>query len=150
MWGGNSYNTSEKLYENSYLKSDMVQLAHHGNIGCEIALYKTIQGEVLWFPHNSSSYNGYVFSSSAHWRVKVDKYVARSLKTIKYIFVSGVYNKDTYKDYHDSITLEFTADGPNYNDIWGVNYRQTNKAVVSPVPFNSGTGKIVDSPVIKK
>lgn len=151
MWGGDTYNTSTGLYDNSYLTSDMVQLAHHGNIGCEIALYKTIQGEVLWFPHNSSAYNSYVHGSSTHWRAQVDKYVAKTLKTMKYIFVSGWYNDSkSFNEYHDSITLQFNEDGPDFNDIWGVNSRRTNKAVVSSVPFNSGTGKIVDSPVIKK
>ncbi len=151
MWGGDSYNPSTGLYDNSYLTSDMVQLAHHGNIGCEIALYRTIQGEVLWFPHNSNAFNSYVYGGSSHWRAQVDTYVARTLKTIKYIFVSGWYNSSkSFKEYHDSITLEFTADGPNYNDIWGVNYRQTNSSVVSKIPFNSGTGRVVDSPVIKK
>ena len=152
MWGGSSYNKTKEVYDNSYLKSDMVQLAHHGNIGCEIALYKTIQGEVLWFPHNSASYNSYCYSkSTSEWRVQVDRYVARTLKSIKYIFVSGWYNSSsTFMDYHDSITLQFTANGPNYSDIWGVNYRKSNSPVVSSVPFNSGTGKVVDSPVIKK
>ncbi len=151
MWGGDTYNTSTGLYENSYLTSNMVQLAHHGNIGCEIALYRTIQGEVLWFPHNSSAYNSYVHGGSTHWRAQVDKYVAKTLKTMKYIFVSGWYNDSkSFKEYHDSITLQFNADGPDFNDIWGVNYRKTNKAVVSSIPFNSGTGKIVDSPIIKK
>ena len=151
MWGGSSYDSATGLYKNSYLASDMVQLAHHGNIGCEIAIYKTIQAKVLWFPHNSSAYNSYVHGGSTHWRSLVDKYVAKKLPTIKYIFVSGWYNNSTsYTDYHDSITLQFNPNGPDYNDIWGVNCRKSTTPTVSAIEFNSGTGKVVDSPVIKK
>ena len=74
MWGG-TYNSSTGLYDNSYLKADMVQLAHHGNIGSEIAIYKTIQPVAVWFPNIASEYNRYTTNGTATWPFNVDYYV---------------------------------------------------------------------------
>ena len=153
MWGGSTYNTSTALYDGSYLKADMVQLAHHGNIGCEIALYKTIQSRVVWFPHNTDQYYKYV-SSSSGWPRNVDYFVVRSLSTVQYVYVSGAYvvSSGNPAAYHDTLTLEFTVNGPAYETsgkLWGIKYRATNSAVISNISYKT-TWALTTSPAYKK
>ena len=127
MWGGN-YNSSTTLYDGGYLKSDMVQLAHHGNIGCEVALYKTVQPEVVWFPNKGNSYNDYTQNGADIWARHVDSYVANTLPSVKYIVVSGRENGSFYI-HHDSVTVSFNANGiyfPTSNPAWGIKYDKTN------------------------
>ena len=138
MWGGR-YNTSTKLYDNSYLKADMLQLAHHGNIGCEIALYKSIQPEIVFFPHQSGSYNSYTQDSGTNWADVVDRFVINELSTVKYIVVSGM--NSTSSSYTDSVTVSFTADGisfPSSNPAWGIKYNKSTGAVTTAnISYNS-------------
>ncbi|MBE6554660.1 MAG: hypothetical protein E7663_00305 [Ruminococcaceae bacterium] len=42
-----------------YLKSDMVQIAHHGGNGSELELYKLVNAEVIWWPHSSATVKAY-------------------------------------------------------------------------------------------
>ena len=121
----------------AYLKSDMVQLAHHGNIGCEIALYKLAAPEVIWYPHSSSGYNGYVsHPGSSSWTYSVTDYVVRKLESVKYIYVSGCKGVSGT----ESLTLKFKADGnPDYENIYnpinGVKYTYiTDSVYASPSP----------------
>ena len=130
MWGGTSYNSTTNLYDGGYLKSDMVQLAHHGNIGCEIALYKTVQAEVVWFPHHAGAYNGYTQDSDQNWADVVDRYACNStssgLQTVKYIIVAGISGSS----YTDSITISFNENGIYFptsgNPAWGIKYNTTD------------------------
>ncbi|MBE6630084.1 MAG: MBL fold metallo-hydrolase [Ruminococcaceae bacterium] len=154
MWGG-SYNTSTKLYDGSYMQTDMVQLAHHGNIGCEVALYKSIQPTVVFFPHNHSSYNSYTQNGTNTWQRHVDSYVINSMSSVKYIVVAGMNSTST--SYTDSITISFNANGIYFpssgNPAWGIKYNKTTGAVtVANIAYNSsyyGT-RVSGSPVIKK
>ena len=162
MWGG-KYNTSTKLFDGSYLKTDMVQLAHHGNIGCEISLYKSIQPTVVFFPHYASSYNSYTQDSDKNWTDTVDRYVIRELPTVEYIVVAGIVGTS----YTDTITLSFTKDGINFpssNPAWGIKFdKNTGKVTNNNVTIKYNTKKfsfssfsyldityVNDSPVIKK
>ncbi len=99
-----------------YLQSDMVQLAHHGNIGSEIALYKTIQPTVVWYPHNSKGYNSWSGSpTSTKWPYNVSNYVVKDLASVKYIYVSGIYGVSGY----EGLTLPFDDSGtPIYDGIY--------------------------------
>ncbi|MBQ9802775.1 MAG: hypothetical protein IJW51_06880 [Clostridia bacterium] len=40
----------------SYLKSDMVQVSHHGSLGCEYAFYALTEAEILWWPTYLENY----------------------------------------------------------------------------------------------
>lgn len=162
MWGGN-YNSSSKLFDGGYLSSYMVQLAHHGNIGSEIALYKTVQPTVVFFPHYSSSYNSYTQNGTTSWARTVDSYVINDLSTVKYIIVAGIVGTS----YTDSITISFNKDGIYFPDrpsffnwnpgdpAWGIKYDKTTKTVTNAnvsIAYNTesyGT-KVNKSPVIKK
>ena len=45
----------------SYLETEIVQLAHHGNIGCERILYKTINAKAVYFSHDGDSFQSYMY-----------------------------------------------------------------------------------------
>ncbi|MBE6630082.1 MAG: MBL fold metallo-hydrolase [Ruminococcaceae bacterium] len=141
MWGGSSYNTSTKLYDGGYLQADMVQLAHHGNIGCEIALYKTIRPAIVWFPHNSGAYDNYVNgSNTTSWPYNVDRFVCRELSTVKFIIVSGNNNANST----DTVTMSFTASGPSTSGskpFWGIKYNKST-GEVSTETFGCNTKNV--------
>lgn len=107
-----------------YLQSDMVQLAHHGNIGCENALYKLISPTVIWYPHNSGGFNGYANASKKNqWPHNVTYYVTRTLESVKYIYTEGIAGRAGT----EALTLKFKADGTGdydnvYNPIKGTKY----------------------------
>ena len=115
----------------AYLKSDMVQLAHHGNIGCEIALYQITAPAVIWYPHGSGAYNKYASKPGSNvWAYSVTDYVVRKLSSVQYIYLS----------YCDKVagtqatTLVFKADGNMdheniYNPITGVKYTYVTNSV---------------------
>ena len=72
----------------SYLKSDIVQLAHHGNIGCEKEVYTAIFPTVVFFPNNYAAYKTYTQSNSSTWNYQVDRYVVNQLESVQYIYVA--------------------------------------------------------------
>lgn len=94
-----------------YLKSDIVQLAHHGNIGSEKAIYETIQPTVVLFPNCRESFDIYTDPArrTKAWNYDVDQYVVYDLDSVKYIYVS---------DEERHTTLKFKAEGPNYDNIY--------------------------------
>ena len=157
MWGG-AYDATTGLYDGGYLKADMVQLAHHGNIGCEVALYKTVQPEVVWFPHNSSSYNSYTQNGTDVWTRHVDSYVIKTLPTVKYIVVSGMNSSS----YTNSVTISFNENGiyfPEHgaeNPAWGIKYNNTTGNYTSvEIAYNTHLSmyditRAYNSPVISK
>lgn len=119
-----------------YMKSDMVQLAHHGNIGCENALYKLISPTVVWYPHSSSGFNGYINASKKdQWPHSVTNYVVRVLESVKYVYVEGVSGRAGT----EALTLKFKADGTAdynniYNPITGSKYSYTKTFYVTTTP----------------
>ncbi len=72
----------------SYLQSDIVQLAHHGNIGCEKAVYEAISATTVLFPHNYGSFSNYTAGKSDKWNFKVDYFVVREQESVQYVFVA--------------------------------------------------------------
>jgi len=102
-----------------YLKSDISQVAHHGNIGCEQELYAVIAPAGLLFNNDKTGFLSYIWgtTSSTNPEVKhayaVDQYVVRgaamngkTLKSVRYVWaaVAGTYT-----------TLRFTAAGAQYD-----------------------------------
>ncbi len=158
MWGG-TYNASTDLYDNAYMAADMVQLAHHGNIGCEVALYKSVQAEVVWFAHNAGSYNSYTQNGKSNWTRHVDNTTIH-LPTVKYIVVAGIAGAS----YTDSVTINFNENGIYFptsgNPAWGVKCTKSGSTVTSVTRVNIAynTKKysyhdisyVNDSPVVKK
>lgn len=91
----------------SYLKSDIVQLAHHGNTGCEKELYAAVRPTTVLWPHENTIV--------AQWKdpanvsqgdhIKVDVFVCHELDSVRYIFSS---------DTRYAVTFKLTANGPDY------------------------------------
>ena len=53
-----------------YLKSDIVQVAHHGGWGCSIAVYALVEAETVLWPNNTrSSYENMLKSSYSYYKV---------------------------------------------------------------------------------
>ena len=99
----------------SYLKSDMVQLGHHGNVGCDIELYDSAKPTTIWMPNSLSSYKSYTNLSNyleknrPHW---VDRTLVYNRDYLHYFFVSDVSL---------NVTLPFSNNGkPDYDAIYDV------------------------------
>lgn len=91
-----------------YLKSDIVQLAHHGNVGVEAQIYELILAKMVFVPHRESCLSSSFQSSSTSYHILANK---KAMELCSYLWFapSGVHS-----------TLEFTSNGPNYNSA--VNY----------------------------
>ncbi len=125
------------------LQTQIVQLAHHGNVGCEIALYDLIQPKAVIFPNKGSAMVSYSFwetnpdsTKSAEgydytkiaYRYDVDKYVVQQLESVQYVFAAVA---DTY------YTMTFTSTGIDFDAIYDV-------LTGSTIAYNQnegGTGK---------
>ena len=125
MFLGDSWRPSSRylcaMY-GEYLKSDISQIAHHGNIGCEQELYALIAPTGVLFSNDKSSFKDYcwgtTYSSNPEKKnaYAVDKYVVRgvtmnghTLTSVRYIWaaVSGTYT-----------TLRFTTSGVQYESAF--------------------------------
>ncbi|MBQ9778792.1 MAG: hypothetical protein IJW22_07710, partial [Clostridia bacterium] len=97
MWTGDANRNQSRyiaaLY-GSYLQSDMVQVAHHGNIGCEIPFYDCVNPTVVWFPHTAEAFRSYTAqgNQSAGWQYAVDYHLVNKVPNVKYIYVSDTYH----------------------------------------------------------
>ena len=120
IWLGDANNQQSRylcaMY-GKYLESEMVQLAHHGNIGCESDLYDTIKAEAVWFPHNLDGYRSYLYDGaekSSSWVVRTDWKIVNGNPYTKYVYVSGTADRQGW-----NTTLPFGDDGrPAYEDIF--------------------------------
>ncbi len=123
-----------------YLKSDTVQLAHHGNVGCDQAVYTLSQPTAIWYPHHSGGYNSYVDASKASiWPYSVTDYVARKLDSVKYIYVAGIPGRAGT----EALTLPCNADGTlNYEGIY-------NPITGNAVEYNDRTITVGITPALK-
>ncbi len=88
------------------LKSDMVQLAHHGLNGCEWELYQLIAPACVWWPTNGpnmywqGNYAGY-----DHYCFYTDYMVFNHLESVEYIISNDGFNT----------TVTVTSDGAVYD-----------------------------------
>ena len=103
-----------------FLRTDMVSLGHHGNVGCDIELYDTMQPTVAWFPHNSSVFNTYLSPTANTRPRRVDQAVfgksvtgdIRPARTyLRYLFFSGNDTGGT-----DHIMLPFVNGRPDFEN----------------------------------
>ena len=97
-----------------YLKSDMVEFAHHGNIGCEIALYKLAAPTVIWYPNNATGFNNYYNPSNTAWPQNVTNYIMTSLDSLQYLYISGIDNVAST----NALSLQFKSDGTLDFDVF--------------------------------
>lgn len=104
----------------SYLESDMVQLAHHGNTGCEKDLYTLINAKVLWFPVDYWRVERFVFETK-HPTLRDINLHALTLPRMQYVYVSGNENKADGSNPGDyNLCLPFSAETgmPDYDGIY--------------------------------
>ena len=99
-----------------YLQSDMMSVGHHGNVGCEIDLYDTVQPTTIWWSHNASAAASYLNpqNKSKGFQFEVDQYFANKIDSVHYIFMSG--ERADGENYFT--TLRFTKNGPDYDNIY--------------------------------
>ena len=106
----------------SYLESDMVQLAHHGNTGCEKDLYTLINAKVLWFPVDYWRVELFALNVDARYAALCDINLhAITLPRMQYVFVSGNQNKADGSNPGDyNLCLPFSAETgmPDYDGIY--------------------------------
>ncbi len=119
LWLGDS-NALQSRYMcamfGDYLKSDMVQLAHHGNVGCEKDLYTCVSAKVLWFPMDYWRFELFTFSGK-HPTIQAVNRHALSLPSMQYVYVSANPG-EIGNDYN--ICLPFSAETgqPDYDAIY--------------------------------
>ena len=111
IWTGDAFIYGSRFMSamyGSYLQSDMVQVAHHGNIGCESHFYRNVRPTAIWFPHVFDSYRYYTAGKANAWQYKVDYDLVYDMGTVRYAYVS-----DTY-----CVTLPLRATGADYDGIF--------------------------------
>ena len=95
-----------------HLQSDMVQVAHHGAIGCESDFYDTVAPTVLWWPVAYSAFESQAKETNKGkaGAAGVDYKLLYETPSVKYIYVS-----DTF-----CTTLTLGVNGPEYTGIYDI------------------------------
>ena len=126
-----------------YMKSDMVQVAHHGNIGCETDFYDRVKASVVWFPHSLGGFRGWVHpaNKNASWIHAVDYRLIHENPWTKYVFVSGGDGQKEQRARGVDLTLVFGDNGlPAFDDIYYINltsYKSTGDLTHRPLHYYS-------------
>lgn len=135
MWLGDLWQNGSAIMSamyGDYLKSDMVQVAHHGYNGCLKQIYMQIAPTLVWWPTCGQQFveQAYVRTTGGY-EVDVDRYIAQKLSSVKWILVAGGitgigtggYDKDTmfskdpvtnkfyYEKFRHNYTLKITKNG---------------------------------------
>ena len=152
MFLGDSWRPSSRILcamYGDYLKSDISQVAHHGNIGCEQELYAKIAPTGVLFSNDKSIFIKYVWgtTSSTNPEVQnayaVDRYVVaggsmngHTLRSVRYVWTAV---DDTFA------TLQITSFGALYDDVFDLETGEIISYVnlVSPDSEQTGFAKHV-------
>ncbi|MBE6554683.1 MAG: hypothetical protein E7663_00420 [Ruminococcaceae bacterium] len=107
LWLGDLYLQGSRYLRAMYgnaLQTDIVQLAHHGSMGCEYEMYQLVAPEcVLWTASASNYYRQTRYQNSSNWVTRAN-YGLAHLASVRFIIVCDVY--DT--------TFTVTEQGPVY------------------------------------
>lgn len=102
MWLGDIQNEGSNvicdMYGN-YIKSDIVQVAHHGSTGATKELYGLVDPAIAFWPTSSASFSNQIAGTATSGAYVVDHYLAKQLNVVD-IFVAQPHNI--------SITLPYT------------------------------------------
>ncbi len=128
MWTGDANRRQSRVMcamYGEYLKSDMVSIAHHGNVGLEIDFYDMVQPETVWWPHSAKAAHNYMNREKLNngWQFQVDQHIAYEMPSVKYIYISG----DKASTYAYYITLVLTKNGPDHDNIFDASTTEFNK-----------------------
>ena len=99
-----------------YLESDMVQLAHHGNTGCEKDLYTLVNAKVLWFPVDYWRVELFAFEQKYPTLREINLH-ALTLPRMQYVFASGNDNAIS-NDYNLCLPFSAVTGMPDYDAIF--------------------------------
>lgn len=91
------------MYSATTLKSDMLQVSHHGSTGCEYEFYALTTPQVLWWPTYLSKFQSYIKPATGvnDYRVVNSKLI--KLSSVKEIILGSAGNA----------TVTITANGPD-------------------------------------
>jgi len=147
IWTGDANNQQSRFMcamYGDYLKSDMVQVAHHGNIGCESDFYDSVNATVVWFPHSLAGYRGWLNPAGSTWVHKVDYRLVNENPNTKYVYVSGGPDANG-APMGLNLTLPFGDDGlPDYEKIY--NTLEGVKAILAYTDDTVGGGVAIKPP----
>ena len=110
IWTGDTFIYGSRFMTAMYgpdLKADMVQVAHHGNVGCESPLYDNIDPTLIWFPHTYALFQSYTKYPSPNWQSTVDRKLVFE-GNVKYAFVSD----------GACVTIALRTTGPDYDGVF--------------------------------
>lgn len=103
-------NIVAKMY-GSYLKSDIVQVAHHGYEGATRELYSLLKPDILLWPTSMSNYSGQISGNDTREFRVVDRYIAKELGVID-IFVADDHNICLTMPYQPGSKMQKYVDVP--------------------------------------
>ena len=96
IWMGDSERIGGRRIMAAYgtgLKSDMVQVAHHGHTAVHFIVYQLIAPDVVWWPASISNYRSYISNKNhAKWYYRVDYQIAYELDSADLILIADTYN----------------------------------------------------------
>ncbi|MBQ3064310.1 MAG: hypothetical protein IJC99_05885, partial [Clostridia bacterium] len=93
-----------------YLKSDMVQLSHHGGNGVEAELYYNIDAQVIWWTHSADNMKTNTDAYSATAYVKENVAMLNNTRWL-YIFTLNPLSKNMTENEYKNLTVKMTKDG---------------------------------------
>ncbi len=129
LWLGDAMDISSKWLRatwGEYLQSDMVQIAHHGSKGCELALYQLIAPTCALWPNSVKNFNDrYHNPKSTDWR-RVGYGICYEIPTLKYIIMCDVYN----------YTVTITKTGADYSIGGNTGICTVGEDVSSPIRYD--------------
>lgn len=121
MWTGDANRWQSRwmcaTYGN-YLKSDMVSVAHHGNLGCEIEFYDLVAPTAVWWPHNATAVKNYLTGNkdTQRWCFEVDQHLVFNVPSVKYVYAAGGFeNSKQIEGCFTTLWLRRT--GPDYENL---------------------------------
>ena len=121
----------------------MVQVAHHGYNGCEEALYKLINPEVVWFPASSGEVMRMAqkaYASSSDWINCANYGVCREIERVKLIVTGGDCNTNNL-GYNFTLTVNANGiDYENFYDAIGHKVVETEPELAQP---GQGDGYVI-------
>ena len=91
----------------SYLASDMVQVSHHGALGCEYKLYELTAAKILWWPTNYNNYTAIIVPGKTA-SYKDDNAKLVKMSSLQYTILGSAKNA----------TVSIKTTGPDMNRIY--------------------------------
>jgi hypothetical protein len=107
LWLGDAQAAASKFMRamyGDYLRSDMVQVAHHGLNGCELELYRLVAPECVWWPAGRTEWKEKYHNPASTGYYQVSYQINYGIASIKYIILSDDFN----------YTVSITATGADY------------------------------------